>query len=65
MTRIKLFSNSILIATDPNNSDVQLRQIKDEFWMTSPKTGEHMIIDTHLSKRVEAHWEGFKQNQNN
>lgn len=65
--RIKIISNSVLVATMEGNSDVQLRQSKDGYWMTSPKTGNHFITsqDGKISERVELHWNGFKLNQNN
>jgi len=63
--RIEIFSKTILIATMENNSDVQLRQGKDGFYMTSPKTGSHFIPSNgEITERVELHWEGFKKNQN-
>lgn len=64
-TRLQIISNTILIATMENNSDVQLRQGKDGFYMTSLKTGNHFIASTDgkISERVTAHWNGFKMNQ--
>lgn len=64
-SKIKINSISVLIATMENNSDVQLRQEKDNWWMVSPKTGTHCIKSETYSERVKAHWEGFKVNQNN
>lgn len=65
MTNLQIISTSVLIATMENNSDVQLRQDKDSWYMISPKTGNHCVKSENLDARVKAHWEGFKINQYN
>lgn len=65
MTNLQIISTSVLIATMANNSDVQLRQNKDCWYMISPKTGNHCVKSENFDERVKAHWEGFKANQNN
>lgn len=62
--KIKIVSNSILVAEMENNSDVQLRQENNTWWMISPKTGIHSINEPELNSRVQNHWNGFKINQN-
>jgi hypothetical protein len=62
-TQSQIVSKSVLVATMENNTDVQLRQEKDFWWMISPKTGTHCVISETLSERVRLHWEGFKINQ--
>ena len=75
MTRIQILSNTVLIATMSEatyilpkgytGTDVQLRQSKEGYWMTSPITGNHFIPSPNgdLTDRVKAHWDGFKENQ--
>lgn len=76
MNRIEIISRTVLVATMAGDaeyilpmgyaaSDVQLRQSKDGFWMTSPITGNHFIPSPtgEITKRVSAHWQGFKENQ--
>ena len=67
MTRLQIISNTVLVATMRGNSDVQLRQSKEGYWMTSLKTGNHFIPSPSgkITDRVMAHWKGFKINQSN
>lgn len=63
ITRLWIFSNTVLIDTMKGNSDVQIRKNNDGYYMTSPKTGNHFIKSNEMDVRVKAHWEGFKNNQ--
>ena len=65
MTNLQIIIDTVLVATMQGNSDVQLRYAKDTWYMISQKTGNHSIKADTYTKRVEAHWEGFKINQNN
>ena len=47
-------------------SDKQLKRPYYTYWMISEKTGTHCINSNsnRMDERVQAHWAGFKMNQN-